>query len=101
MLGLNKKAANVIWRHPRYNRVAVLEIRTSPTEYAVATVDSQVASLHAEFSLDCLHGTDNSRQATYSCHVLAMSRSKDAMLLVAKEISSLFDVTRSGYKDQA
>jgi len=99
MLGFNKKAGHVIWRNSRFNRVAVIAIETSPPEYAVAIIDSQASGLRAEFNLDCVHGIDFSRQETVPCKVLAMSKSKDAMLLVAQEIATCFDTTMGVYRD--
>lgn len=101
MLGFNKKAAYVEWRHPRFNRVVVLEIKTSPRSYAVATLDPGITTVRGEFDLHCVHAIDHATQEVSACRIHAVSTSKAAMLLVAERVDECFDTTRGGYRSEA
>lgn len=99
MLGFNKKDARVIWRHPVFNRVVVLEVSESRPIYAVANIDSNIESLRGEFHDSCVHAYDHMDGKLRLCEILARSYNYMAMQLVAESIDKCVDVTRPGYCD--
>lgn len=99
MLGFNKKDARVIWRHPVFNRVVVLEISESRAMYAVANVDSHIESLRGEFHDSCVHAHDPIEGKLRLCEILARSYNYMAMQTVAENIEKCVDTTRPGYRD--
>lgn len=94
-MGFNKKPGHVLWRHPKYNRLVVMELRLQVTQYAVALLDPGITGLHAEFDLSTVSGSRGPE--TVSCHVLAMAQKRAPMQFIAERAEECFDTTLGAF----